>query len=238
MSTIQELLTRTSVRIFEPVAVPDEVKDEVLRCGFAAPTAGNQMLYTILEIEDPQIKAELAKLCDHQQFIASAPWVLVFLADCRRWMDAYRLAGCEPRTPGVGDLILACQDAVIAAQNAVTAAQAQGLGTCYVGDIMENREKVVDLLGLDEWVFPATLVVVGYPTPQQLSRPKPPRFDARYIVMRDRYRRLCDEELRLMFASRGQDFDTFVPAFCQRKYMSDFAVEMNRSVAQYLSTYQ
>ena len=41
-----------------------------------APTAGNQMLYTILDITDAALKARLADLCDHQPFIADAPVVL------------------------------------------------------------------------------------------------------------------------------------------------------------------
>ena len=238
MSVIDELLARTSVRKFEAKPVPDDVKDTVISCAINAPTAGNQMLYTILEIDDPAVKKELARTCDHQSFIADAPWVLVFLADCRRWHDAYDLAGCENRAPGVGDLILACEDTMIAAQNAVVAAQALGLGSCYIGDIVENREEVVELLGLDQWVFPISLVIFGYPTAQQLQRPKPARFDRRYIVLQDRYRRLTPEELRQMYAARGEDFEPFVQAFCKRKYMSGFSTEMSRSVAGYLEAFR
>jgi nitroreductase len=238
MTTIDELVHRTSVRVFEARPVPEEVKSAVLECAFAAPTAGNQMMYTILDIQDQSLKSTLARLCDNQPFIAVAPWVLVFLADCRRWHDAYRLAGATPRDPGLGDVLLACQDALIAAQNAVVAAHSLGVGSCYIGDIMENREQIVSVLNLDEWVLPATMVVFGYPTAQQLRRPKPRRFDRRFIVLADQYRRLSDDEQRQMFAARGQNFDTYLPRFCQRKYMSDFAVEMTRSVAGYLSAYR
>jgi len=237
MTTIDELIERKSVRRFLDTAVPDEVKDTIIQCAINAPTAGNQMLYTILEVTDPAIKTRLAELCDHQRFIADAPWVLVFLADCRRWLDAYQLAGQAARDPGLGDLILACEDTMIAAHNAVVAAQSLGLGSCYIGDVIENRAEMVDLLGLDRWVFPISLVIFGYPTPQQLARPKPERFAREYIVLRDRYRRLSDDELRQMYRDRGQDFVSFVTAFCRRKYLSDFALEMNRSVAEYLAEY-
>ena len=237
MSTVDQLIERTSVRRFLDQPVPDEVKNTVIDCAINAPTAGNQMFYTILDIADPAIKARVAELCDHQRFIADAPWVLLFLADCRRWFDAYQLAGQTARAPGVGDLILACEDAMIAAQNAVVAAQSLGLGSCYIGDIIENRAQVVELLGLDPWVFPISVVIFGYPTAQQLKRPKPVRFDAKYIVLRDRYRRLSPDELRQMYTDRGQDFEGFVTAVCRRKYLSDFAAEMNRSVAEYLEAY-
>ena len=58
-------------------------------------------------------------------------------ADCLKWYKAFRHVGCEPRKPGEGDLMIAVCDAVIAAQNAVVAAQSFGIGSCYIGDIME-----------------------------------------------------------------------------------------------------
>jgi len=237
MTTIDELAERKSVRKYQDRPVPQEVKDTIIQAAIQAPTAGNQMLYTILDVVDPDIKQALAVSCDHQPFIAEAPLVLVFLADCRRWHDAYDLAGCESRDPGLADLILACEDAMIAAQNTVVAAHALGLGSCYIGDILENRETVVELLGLDKWVFPVALVVYGYPTEQQLQRRKPTRFGAQYVVLQDKYRRLGDDELRQMYADRGEDFEPFITAFCKRKYMSDFATEMNRSVKGYLEAF-
>ena len=238
MSTIDELLRRKSIRKYEDRPVPEDVKKIIIDCAINAPTAGNQMLYTILDIQDESLKQALARLCDHQPFIAEAPLVLVFLADCRRWHDAYELAGCPSRDPGVADLILACEDTMIAAQNAVVAAEALGLGSCYIGDIVENREEVVELLSLDKWVFPVSLVVFGYPTAQQLARHKPTRFNSQYVVQTDRYRRLTSDEVRGMYADRGEDFEPFIKAFCKRKYMSDFAAEMNRSVAGYLESFR
>jgi len=237
MTTIDELISRTSVRKFEDKPVPNDIKNTIIQCAINAPTAGNQMLYTILDIVDADIKKTLARTCDHQGFIADAPLVLLFLADCRRWRDAYDAAGCQSRDPGLADLILACEDTMIAAQNAVVAAQALGLGSCYIGDIVENREEVVELLGLDKWVFPISLVIFGYPTAQQLRRPKPKRFAAQYVVLQDCYRRLTEDELRQMHEDRGEDFVPFVQAFCKRKYMSDFAAEMNRSVTDYLEPF-
>jgi len=237
MSTVDELMARISVRRFEPTPVPDDVKATIIRCAINAPTAGNQMLYTILDVSDPELKKTLARTCDGQAFIADAPWVLIFLADCRRWKDAYDLAGCDNRDPGLGDIMLATVDATIAAQNAVVAAHSFGLGSCYIGDVVENREEVVEALSLDKWVLPAAMLVIGYPTQQQLQRHKPSRFDPEYIVLPDRYRRLTDEEQRASFESRGEDFDKVIPPFCKRKYMSDFAAEMNRSMAGYLEEF-
>ena len=122
---IESLYRRKSVRVFEDRSVPAEMKAAILRSAAEAPTAGCQQLYTILDITDQALKDALAETCDHQSFIARAPMVLVFCADCKKWYDAYHEAGCDPRAPGVGDLMLAFSDAAIAAQNAVVAAESQ-----------------------------------------------------------------------------------------------------------------
>ena len=118
---IDQLSRRKSVRAFLDRDILQEAKEAILRAAMQAPTAGNQQLYTILDITNPELKWQLAETCDHQTFIAKAPMVLIFLADACKWLDAYRQAGCDPRDPGAGDLMLAVTDAAIAAQNAVTA---------------------------------------------------------------------------------------------------------------------
>lgn len=236
---IQSLLDRRSVRAFTDAPVSAGEKDLILEAAFQAPTAGCQQLYTILDITDQGLKDRLAVTCDNQPFIATAPLVLVFCADCRRWWRAYQEAGCSPRDPGAGDLLLAMEDALIAAQNAVTAAESLGLGSCYIGDILEQCEEHRALLHLPSYVVPAALLVVGHPTEQQRTREKPRRFDRRFVVQENFYADLDGAGLRELFQGHtgGQDFEGFLTAFCQRKYNSDFSREMSRSAAAYLQDF-
>lgn len=233
------LRNRKSVRAFEEKPITADIKQEILRCAAQAPTAGNQQLYTILDITDQARKEKLAVTCDNQPFIAKAPLVLIFCADAQRWYDAYIEAGCGPRAPGAGDLMLAVCDAAIAAQNAVTAAESFGIGSCYIGDIMEHCETHRELLGLPAYVFPALMLVFGYPTAQQMSREKPERFAMKHIIHENIYRRMDGPELREMLRQRAgsRGYDEWVRAFCERKYISDFAREMSRSVAAYLKEF-
>ena len=234
------LKSRKSVRAFEDRQIPEDIKEVILRCAAQAPTAGNQQLYTILDITDQALKEKLAVTCDNQPFIAKAPLVLIFCADAQKWHDAYIEAGCGPRAPGAGDLMLAVCDAAIAAQNAVTAAESFGIGSCYIGDIMERCEAHRELLGLPPFVFPALMLVFGYPTAQQISREKPERFAMKHIVHENTYRRMDGPELREMLSQRAgrRGYDEWMLAFCERKYNSDFSREMGRSVIEYLKEFQ
>ena len=237
--TIQQLHERKSVRVFTDKEISQEDVNQILVAAAQAPTAGNQQLYTILNITDPALKESLSESCDHQPFIAQSKMVLIFCADCLKWYDAFLSAGCEPRKPGEGDLMLAVCDALIAAQNAVVAAHSLGIGSCYIGDIMENAEIHQKTLNLPRYVFPVAMLVFGYPTQQQMARPKPERVDLEYIVHENGYQRLDDASLRKMFAPRcgEKTYEAWMQAFCHRKYNSDFSREMTRSIRAYLQQY-
>lgn len=237
-ATLDMLLAAKSVRVYEERPIPEEVENSILRAAAAAPTAGNQQLYTILKITDESLKQRLAETCDHQSFIAQGKLVLIFLADLSKWYRIYLAADCKPRKPEAGDFLLAVDDALIAAQNAVVAAESMGVGACYIGDIMEQYETHCQLLHLPEYVFPAAMLVMGYPTLQQKERVKPARADMNLIVHENTYPEWDRNRLERLIANRTGDmnFDTWVTAFCNRKYNSDFSREMSRSVKAFLKT--
>ena len=230
---LRQLHGRKSVRVYEDRPVEPEVKQALLEAAIQAPTAGNMALYTILDITDPEIKQKLSVSCDNQPFIATAPVVLVFCADYRRWYDVFCKHVEEVRKPDVGDLFLAEADTLITAQNVVVAAHSLGLGSCYIGDITENFEYHKELLHLPQYVVPAAMLCIGYPTTQQLSRPKPPRHSVSDLVHENGY---CPEKsarMTQMLSSQqeksGEELADYIRRFCQRKWNSAFSREMSRS---------
>ena len=237
---IRALCARKSVRVFEPREIGAEEKHAILRAAMEAPTAGNQQLYTILDITDQELKNRLAESCDHQPFIATAPLVLIFCADVQKWYDVFAAAGATPRKPGTGDLLLACADALIAAQNAVTAAESFGIGSCYIGDILEQCELHREMLCLPDYVMPAAMLVFGYPAPSQIRREKPQRCRLEDIVCENGYVRKDAAQLKAMFEKecRTRSFEEWAQAFCARKYNSEFSREMTRSADVYLDAFR
>ena len=206
------------------------------------------MLYSIIEIEQQAIKDRLVDTCDHQPFIAKAPYMLLFVADYQRWMDLYEAARCAeragelgiaPRKPAEGDLILALMDAMVAAQTAVLAAESMGIGSCYIGDILENAEAHRSLFKLPRYTFPAALLCFGRPATTPTT-PQVPRFEGRHVIYQNEYRRLSAEELddlHLPFGGHSFEPRTYasgaqnvVQANYLRKFTAGFSIEMNRSV--------
>ena len=233
---LRQLKARKSVRVYEDRAVEPEVKQAILEAAIQAPSAGNMALYTILDITDPEIKAKLAISCDNQPFIAAAPMVLIFCADYRRWYDVFCEYVEDVRKPDMGDLFLAEADTLIAAQNAVVAAHSFGLGSCYIGDITENYEFHKELLKLPKYVVPAAMLCIGYPTDQQLSRPKPPRHAVSAMVHENGYSMEKAHEMTEMLTIQqnktGEELADYIRRFCKRKWNSEFSREMSRSCTE------
>ena len=237
-NTIKELMERKSTRQFSGREITNEEKETIFLAASNAPSAGNMQMYSIIDVTDQNMKERLAVLCDNQPFIASAKMVLVFVADYIKWTDAFEIAGANPRTLGKGDLLLAIEDTVIAAQNAVTAAESLGIGSCYIGDIMENHDQVKELLNLPDQVYPACMLVFGYPTEEAKNRVKPKRFPLKHLVFENTYKRRDEETLRNMFSGKTAEYESWLNAFCTRKYNSDFSLEMSESAEKYLKEFK
>lgn len=239
--TIKQLLERKSVRAYTKEPVTDEEKELILKAAIQAPTAGNMSLFSIIDVQSQELKDTLAHNCDNQKFIAGAPMVLVFLADCQKWHDMFRHYDSDVPPMAEADLFLAIQDCMIAAQNAVTAAWSLGIGSCYIGDILENFEAIQELLNLPPYAVPCTLVTFGRPTEQQERREKPTRFHLEDIVFQDRYPVRTAEDAKIMFKRKLNTDETgleaYISTYAKRKFQAAFREEMNRSVKAILANW-
>jgi nitroreductase len=247
--TLRLIGGRKSTRAYRNRPISEENRNRILQAAMRAPTAGNQMLYSILHVSDQRLKDRLAQTCDQQPFIAKAPLVLLFLADYQRIFDFYTAAGAPAlaeakglpwSTPRVGNLFIALCDALIAAHSSVLAAESLGIASCYIGDIIENYETHRDMFSLPDYVFPITLVCYGYPAGNYAAKKSTPRLDPGYICFENSYHRFDKERLLKMMKPlekryfKNRDFMPGAANMGQHlflgKFSSDFALEMNRSV--------
>ena len=242
---------RSSTRAFasddegRPIAVTDEQRAAILHAASRAPSAGAMMMYSIVSIREQATLDRLADLCDHQPMIAKAPWALIFVVDYAKWIDLFDHVGCfEPafvertgkqprRAPGLGDFAIAAQDAVIAAQNAVVAAEALGLGSCYIGDIVENAQEVAALLDLPPHTMPLSMLIIGTPRKERPAI----AHSVVNLVHEERYRRADAAtmdaqvaEMDAMFRPHAREVGERVVDIYTRKHTSPFMAEMNQSM--------
>ena len=245
--------SRSSTRQFSTDAtITQDQREAVLHAASRAPSAGAMMMYSIIDIREQATRDQLAVLCDNQPIIAKAPWALVFVVDYCKWIDLFEHAGCLDESfaeqsgcasrphPGLGDFGIAAQDTVIAAQNAVIAAEAVGLGTCYIGDVIENAETVRKLLDLPPHTIPLSMLILGVPRKTRPATPHP----TVNLVMNERYRRADAEtldaqvrEMDALFRPHANEAGARVRDIYTRKHTSSFMAEMSRSMELWLKNW-
>ncbi len=205
--TLKVIFNRISLRKYAEKDISHEDLNAIINAAIRAPTAGNNMLYSIIKIKNKQTKEKLSVSCDNQPFIKNSKIILIFLADIRKLYDYFNLCGvkefCQKNgiyytNPNYQMLYLSLNDALIAAQNAVIVAESLGIGSCYIGDIAENYEYHRELLNLPDGVFIATMICFGY-YPEGYEKKLRPRFDRKYIVHDEKYSIINSDELKKMY---------------------------------------
>ena len=82
--------------------------------------------------------------------------------------------------------VVAAIDAALAAQNAAVAAEAMGLGTCYIGALRNDPERVAAELGLPPRAMAVFGMCVGREDPARPAAIKP-RLQQPLVAFRERY---------------------------------------------------
>ncbi|MEJ5273060.1 MAG: nitroreductase family protein [Spirochaetota bacterium] len=256
--TLNVIFNRISLRKYDKKSISDEDLNLILDATIRAPTAGNNMLYSIILIKDKETKEKLAVSCDNQPFIKEADVIMVFLADVKRLYDYFKLCNVKEfclknnlkyNEPNMQMLYLGLNDALIAAQTAVIAAESLGIGSCYIGDIAERFEYHKELLNLPENVFIATMLCFGY-YPEGYEKKLRPRFDKKYIVHKEKYNIINSDQLKKMYelyaerfnqasseADKGLKYDNYGQFLYAKKFGSDFSLEMERSIKKMLENW-
>lgn len=201
--TIRLLMERGSCRSFSPRRISGTVMRRILDCGAHAATGGNLQPYSVIVIEKPVTNKKLAAMC-RQQFIGQAPANLLFCIDLRRLERWAKLSGAPfTARDSFRHFWISFQDTVIAAQSICTAADALGLGSCYIGTVMEFLPLLKKMCALPRGVLPVVLLTLGYP----LKRPQPRRkLDNAVIAHQEKYHDLPDAALLKAFADKHPGF--------------------------------
>jgi nitroreductase len=78
---LEAIFQRRAVKVFDPVAISDATRDQILCAARYAPSSFNSQPYRIYWIETPKERAAVAKLCMGQPPAATASALVVVVAD-------------------------------------------------------------------------------------------------------------------------------------------------------------
>jgi len=164
MSTaiIDAILKRRSIREFKEQEVETAHLHEMVRAGIWAPSGLNNQPWRFVLVQDKKVRTQLAAQTRYSHIILAAPALIAVFLD---------------RTAMYDDLKDA-QAAGACIQNMLLTAEALGLGAVWLGQILQNREKVNEILALDQSLELMAVLAVGHPArrDQQSQRRSLPDF--------------------------------------------------------------
>ena len=163
MDTIENMLTRVSVKKYKPDAVPREMIDKIIEAGLQAPSGLNKQSPIILAVTNKAIRDELSYInAGKDPFkradpFYGAPVVLVVLAD-----------KSVPTYVYDGSLVM---------ENMLLAAHALGLGGCWIHRAKETFElpegkEILKKLGIEGEYEGIGNCIIGYPDAEFMQKPR------------------------------------------------------------------
>ena len=169
---MESLIQRKSIRKYQQKDVSKELLNELFEASFRASTVGNMQTYSVVVTRGEEGKEKLAPAHFNQPMVKSAPVVLTFCIDLRRFSKWCEQRNAQPGYNNFEWFVTGAVDALLAAQTFCVAAEKKGLGICYLGTTTYNPHVIVEALNLPELVFPITTVTVGWPAedPEQVDR--------------------------------------------------------------------
>lgn len=194
---VKEIFDHVSVREYADMEIPESVLNKVLEAASRASNTGNMQIYSIIVNTDKEMIEKLAPTHFCQPAITNAKAVLTFCADINRFK-----IWCENRNAKAGfdnflTFMTAATDAIIAAQNACLEAESNGLGICYLGTVIYNADKIIEILKLPKGVVPVATVTMGYPKQQQ---PLTERLPLEAIVHHETYHNFSASDIDRIYA--------------------------------------
>lgn len=208
---ITNFKTRRSVRKYSDREVSRELLDSILEAAMKAPTCGNMQLYSVIVTRSEEGKKALAPAHFNQPMVTAAPVVLTVCADFNRFTRWCELSNADPGYDNFLSFMNAMADASVFAQQIVAIAESEGLGTCYLGTVTYNADKISDTLELPDLCVPVACITLGWPAEDGVETE---RLPLGAIMHEEHYRSDSDDEIIDLFKAK----DDYVP---NRKFIEE-----------------
>ncbi|MGX4685826.1 NADPH-dependent oxidoreductase [Vagococcus sp. JNUCC 83] len=168
-------LNHKSIRKFKQKPIPQDVINTLIDVARHTATSNFMQSYSIVCLTSKEKKEKLAKICN-QPYVAEASHIFIFVADQFRNKHIATENNQEASVLNNMDrYMVAMTDAVLAAQNVNLAAESLGLGTVFLGSILNDNKATSDLLNLPELTFAVLGLAIGYKDQEPQVKPRLPR---------------------------------------------------------------
>jgi FMN reductase [NAD(P)H] len=181
---IRRVISRKTVRQFSDIVPGDNLLDLLVAAALSASAKSDFQQASILRVVDPAKRAAISALFPAMPWIGVSPVFFVFLGDARRLQRIGQLREKPVRNGTLEGFFNATVDAALAMQTMILCAESAGLGVCPISVIRNEIDKVAEILGLPDLVFPVAGLCLGYPRAEGHVSLRLPRLATTHL---DRY---------------------------------------------------
>ena len=186
-AVLETVLSHRTVRQYRDEPLPAGTLELLVAAAQSASTTSNLQAWSVVAVEEPARRARLAALAGGQEHVASAPLVLMWVADLARLRAIAHANGKSGEgLDYVESFLIASLDAALAAQNAAVALEGLGLGCCYIGGMRNHPEAVAAELALPPDTFVVFGMSIGIPA-ENLTTEMKPRLPQQAVLHREQY---------------------------------------------------
>lgn len=168
---ISVIRNRRSIRKFKDKPVEGSKLLRILEAGRWAPSGLNNQPWRFLVIRDKELRSKISRFTKYGRIITGAGSLIVVLMDTA---DSYNR-----------DKDLMATGAAI--QNMLLEARGLGVGSCWLGEIVNQKSNVQKLLKLDSDLELLAVIAFGYPACKPISRRKKLKNLVIYPHLKNKY---------------------------------------------------
>ena len=169
MNELNNIKSRFSVRKFIIKDVEEEKIKEILECGRQAPSGLNNQPWRFIVIKSKEIKGKVAECTKYGRILDSANTLIaVFFKEdegYNRTKDIQAMGACI--------------------ENMMLAIHALGLGGVWIGEILNQRKKVEEILEVPSSYELQAVIGLGYPEKNQKKSSS--RIELKEITYMDKF---------------------------------------------------
>lgn len=182
--TLKTQLNHRSIRAYQDKPLNQETVQTLIDVAMRTASSNGMQQASIIRITDPKLKSAFFEITN-QDYIQSVPECWVFVTDNHRNHVIMQEKGYDfDYTNTIYRFTEAFTDACLMAQNVVVAAESLGLGTVYFGSILNDCERVIELLKLPQLTYPVIALGIGIPNQEPQLKP---RMDHKLRVFENEY---------------------------------------------------
>lgn len=173
-STIAQQLDHRTIRAFTKQPVAPEIIEQLVSVARHTATSNFQQAFSVISVTDQTKKQQIAAI-SKQPYVAANGHLFIFVADQHRNQQiGAEMGETENQLGGADRFLQAWSDATLAVQNTEVAAESLGLGTVILGSILNDAQKLIDLLQLPQLTFPVLGLAIGWPDQAPQLKPRLP----------------------------------------------------------------